>query len=829
MSVDLGNEWIKIAIVSPGKPMEIILNSDSQRKTPLSVSFRDGERFFGDASLVTATRFPDKSFDYLLDLVGKSRDHPLVHRHTSQFPYRKLLETENNTIILKHPDGMTFTPEEVLAMILEQAKGYAEAAAYPAATKISEIVITVPPFFSQSERRAILKACKLAGLHCLQLMNTNTAVALNYGIFRINDFNESTPSNVLFYDMGATSTIATIVSYQVVKSKESGFVEKTPTLTVKGVGFDRTLGGLEMQLRLRDFLAEKFSSSSGIKLEDVRKNKRALAKLFKESARVKKVLSANTEITAQVENVMNDKDLRVVVTRDEFLSLCSDLLGNRLIKPVEDALSSSGLQLSDIHHVILFGGNTRVPKVQEVLSTFLSGKELGKSINSDEAAALGAVYQAAFLSKGFKVKAFGVKDFNVYPIQVDFTRHLSKEEDGSSEGGVKHVTRTLFGRGNHFPQKKGLTFSKHTSDFEFDVKYGEVKGILPDGQHSILGSPNISHLTVKGVEDALSKHTDKTSKGVKAHFKLDESGVIRLEKVESTFEHQVEEVVGGEESFSETLVKLGNTINKLFGGQGTEGGGEEGNTTEETPSESVEGEIKTNATSTENKTTLNETLPVDETSIPVNASAGNTTKTTEIKTKVVKESLQVKTVYSDIPEEGSDLIQESKKKLQQLRRRDQEKLRRDSARNLLESFITEVKMKLSEDEEYLKVSTEEERQNVITSIAPVSEWLEYESTGAGIDDFESKLKEVTTAVKPIYERVVAAQKAAAEAERQRKLKEEKAKKRKKKTQSGDSRRTDQDRNRVTNNDNTCDWSERWYQVLHPVCPSSSSTSDKTEL
>ena len=237
MSVDLGNEWIKIGIVSPGKPMEIILNSDSGRKTPLSVAFRDGERYFGDASLSTGIRFPDKTFDYLLDLTGKKTDHPLVQKHVKRFPWLKITpHPSRETVILNHPDGMSFSPEELIAMVLQKAKSFAEtAAASGSGTKqiINDVVITVPPYFSQAERRSIIQAAQLAGLTVLQLMDTNAAVALNYAVFRVADFNETRPVNVLFYDMGSTATIASVVQYQIVKNKDRGYVSiwKAPRTT----------------------------------------------------------------------------------------------------------------------------------------------------------------------------------------------------------------------------------------------------------------------------------------------------------------------------------------------------------------------------------------------------------------------------------------------------------------------------------------------------------------------------------------------------------------------------------------------------------------------
>lgn len=416
MSLDLGNEWIKIAIVSPGKPMEIILNSDSSRKTPLSVAFRDGQRFFGEAALTTNLRFPDKAYDYLLDLIGKPLDDPIVQKYIERFPYRKIstnvstLEdgTSVSNLQLNHPDGLIFTPEELLAMVIEKSISYTEHAAGDAAKKISEGVITIPPYFTPEEIKSVKTAASLAGLRVLELLNSNTAVAVNFGIFNTGHLKEGQTMNVLFYDMGATSTIATVASYTLnVKGKE-----KIPTLTMKAYAADRTLGGLEMQIRLRDYLAEKFAEISGIPADTVRSTKRAMSKLMKEAARVKKVLSANTEIFAQVENVMNDKDLRVQVSRIEFEALCSDLLSpSRVFKPITDAIVSSGLTIEDLDQIVLFGGNTRIPKVQEVLSTNLNNKELSKNINTDEAAALGAAYRAAFLSKGFKVKKFRVIDF----------------------------------------------------------------------------------------------------------------------------------------------------------------------------------------------------------------------------------------------------------------------------------------------------------------------------------------------------------------------------------------------------------------------------------
>lgn len=243
MSVDLGSEWMKIAIVSPGVPMEIILNTDSSRKTPIAVAFRDGERFIGDSALNVGVRFPEKTFTHFIDLLGKKSIQSVsVKKYLERFPYHTLVETDTGDIAFVLKDKgqeILYTPEELLSMLLSKARHYAEvasAASSPTgqAQTITDCVLTVPPYFSQMERQAIKHAAFLAGIKVLQLMNTNAAFALNYGVFRRKDFNASNPTNILFYDMGAGSTVASIASYQIVKTKERGFVESNPQLTIKG-------------------------------------------------------------------------------------------------------------------------------------------------------------------------------------------------------------------------------------------------------------------------------------------------------------------------------------------------------------------------------------------------------------------------------------------------------------------------------------------------------------------------------------------------------------------------------------------------------------------
>ncbi|CAB1316602.1 unnamed protein product [Coregonus sp. 'balchen'] len=528
MSVDLGSEWMKVAIVKPGVPMEIALNKESRRKTPIAVCLKENERLFGDSALGVSVKNPKFVYRHLQSLLGKKQDNPQVTVYQKRFPEHHLGKDESRgTVLFRNSEEMQYSPEELLGMVLNYSRGLAQDFAEQ---PIKDAVITVPAFFNQAERRAVLQAAQMAGVKVLQLINDNTAVALNYGVFRRKDIN-STAQNMMFYDMGSGSTTATIVTYQTVKTKESG---TQPQLQIRGVGFDRSLGGFEMELRLRDHLAKLFNEQKKTK-KDVRENHRAMAKLLKEAQRLKTVLSANAEFMAQVEGLLDEIDFKAKVTRVEFEALCADLF-ERVPGPVQEALSSAEMSLDEIEQVILVGGSTRVPKVQEVLLKAVGKEELGKNINADEAAAMGAVYQAAALSKAFKVKPFLVREAAVFPIQ----------------------------RMAPYPQRKVITFNRYTDDFAFDINYGDLS-FLGQNDLSVFGSLNLTTVQLSGVSSSFQKHMDAESKGIKAHFNMDESGMLLLDRVESVFETIMEEK--DEES---TLTKLGNTISSLFGGGSSE-------------------------------------------------------------------------------------------------------------------------------------------------------------------------------------------------------------------------------------------------------------------
>ncbi|XP_076438402.1 hypoxia up-regulated protein 1-like isoform X8 [Babylonia areolata] len=793
MSIDLGGEFMKIAIVKPGVPMEIVLNKESSRKTRSIVAFRDGERHFANDAYNTGVRFPSKAFWFLTHIIGRSYDDPVVEQFRQRFTYYKdsmVKDEERGTVLFKESDGTLYSTEELLGMMLEKAREYAQDFAEQT---IKDAVITVPPYYSQAERRAVITAAELVGINVLQLMNDNAAVALNYGVFRRKNFN-TTAQYYMFYDMGATSTVATVVSYQVVKTKEGTRVDSNPQLTVKGVGYDRTLGGLEMTLRLRDHLAQVFNGQKKrpVKVED---SPRAMAKLLKEAERVKKVLSANVDHKAQVEGLLEGEDFSAKVTREEYLNLIKDLL-ERVTKPVEDALKTSEITMPEISEIILMGGGSRLPRVQELLLEHSGKSDLGKSINTDEAAALGAVYQAAFLGKGFKVKTFHVRDANIYPVNVEFEKQKTAEDGQGAT--ARTIKRTLFGRMNPYPQRKVMTFNKHFKDFTFDVRYGDLE-FMPEAERKAFASQSLTNVNLTGVETAYAKHGEEAEyKGVKAHFRMDESGILHLEKVEAVFEKQEAPEPEPKEDES-TWSKIGSAFGGLFGGKEEEGKAEEGKTDsseegkeakeekEEEPTEKKKDEDAEKKEDKEEEKPAKEEQKSEQEEEKKKEEEGKDEKEGKDeekkdgekekeqeekkkeedkkeekkeepkkpaapKTVVLKENIEASVEVKDMPDLSADKFKQARKRLEELQKKDQEKVALEKAKNELEGFIFDMQDKLSQDL-YQACSKEEERESILQKLSEASDWLYEQPDDSKKEVFTNKLTELKTLMRNISQRV----------------------------------------------------------------------------
>lgn len=710
ISIDFGSEWMKVGIVSPGVPMEIVLNKESKRKTPAVVAFRDDVRTFGEDAVTVGVRFPKNAYKYLLDLLGKPYDHPLVQAYKERFPYYEIASTDRGTPEFIHGDNIKYTPEELVAQLLAKAKEFAEISH---GQQITECVITIPGYFNQAERKAMKEAASLAGLNVLQLINDYTAIAINYGIFRRKEINE-TAWHALFFDMGAASTKAALVEYKTVKIKEKGYVETVPQLQVIGVGYDRTLGGLEMTFRLREHLIKAWEANGG---GDVRASPRAMEKLLREAERLKIVLSANSEHYAQIESLLDDKDFKHLVTRADFEALCSDLWP-RVSGVIQRAVAAAAGSGSGAR-LIVAGGASRVPAVQEVLRSSV-GLEPSRSINADEAATLGAVYRAASLATGYKVAALNVRDAVILPIQVVFTRHV--------DGNEKLIKRTLFGPMNPYPQKKVITFNKHTDDFSFNVNYAELDHI-PSNELKNIGTLNLTQVVLSGVSEALAKNSGENieHKGIKAHFNLDDSGILNLINVEFVAEKTVTE----EDDKDSTLSKIGSTISKLFGSDSEIPEKAEVKPEEQTQEAEKNDTIKANETSTDKQNaTETETKP-------------------KPKIIVLKEPIKTEEQILNIEPLSSEEYKSSKAKITELNNIDKKRVERETALNNLEAFVVDAQMKV-DMEEYAECGTPEQIEEIKKICSETSEWLYDDGYEAPTEMYEEKLSLLKEKTNPIW-------------------------------------------------------------------------------
>ncbi|KAF8346756.1 Hsp70 protein-domain-containing protein [Amanita rubescens] len=321
LAVDYGSEWIKASLVKPGTPFDVLLNKDSKRKIQASVGWKRDDRVFGQDAFNLAARFPQDSFSYVKYLQGVPYDSEIT-RFYRQIQTCPLSPTSRKTVSLLPSSGGPFTVEDLIAMQLSYVKHLAES--YADGEKVRDVIVTVPPFYTQFERDAMVDAIEIAGLKTLALINDGMAVAVNYAMTRTF----AKPEVHVIYDAGASSIKATVVQFSTGSldgngKKGSAGVEG-PQVTVMGVGYDRRTGGIELDRRMREILIESFNAKHG---RDVRQDAKGMAKLWKEAGRVKVVLSANSDAIAQVESIAWDLDLKTKVTREMFEKSCDDMKG----------------------------------------------------------------------------------------------------------------------------------------------------------------------------------------------------------------------------------------------------------------------------------------------------------------------------------------------------------------------------------------------------------------------------------------------------------------------------------------------------------------------
>ncbi|MBN8716478.1 molecular chaperone DnaK [Thermomonas sp.] len=385
IGIDLGTTNSCVAIMEGGKA-RVIENSEGDRTTPSIVAWtKDGEVLVGASAKRQAVTNPKNTFYAVKRLIGRKFTDAEVQKDIGVVPYT-ITQHDNGDAWVALADGRKLAPQEVSAKVLEKMKKTAEAFL---GETVTEAVITVPAYFNDSQRQATKDAGRIAGLDVKRIINEPTAAALAYGL----DKGDAKDRKVAVYDLGGGTFDVSII--------EIANVDGEKQFEVLATNGDTFLGGEDFDNRVIDYLVEEFQKTDGV---DLRKDPLALQRLKDAAERAKIELSSNQQTDVNLPYVTADasgpKHLNIKLTRAKLEALVDDLI-KKTIEPCRVALNDAGLRASDISEVILVGGQTRMPKVQQAVAEFF-GKEPRKDVNPDEAVAIGAAVQGGVLAGDVK-------------------------------------------------------------------------------------------------------------------------------------------------------------------------------------------------------------------------------------------------------------------------------------------------------------------------------------------------------------------------------------------------------------------------------------------
>ncbi|KAF5284581.1 hypothetical protein FQR65_LT02407 [Abscondita terminalis] len=488
IGIDFGNESCYVAVAKAGG-IETITNDYSLRSTPSYIAFSGKNRILGVAAKNQQVTNMKNTVYGLKRLLGRKYHDPQVQREKQFLPFR-VLETSTGFVGIKVNylnEEHTFSPEQCLAMLLTKLKDISATALQ---TQVNDCVISVPSYFTNNERKALLDSACIAGLNVLRLFNETTSTALAYGIYKQDlPGPDEKPRNVVFVDCGHSSLQVAACAFH------KGKLRMLTTVA------DPHLGGRDIDLILADYFCKEFQTKYRI---DAKSNARAFVRLLGEVEKLKKQMSANsTTLHLNIECFMDDKDVHSEMKRSDMESLCESLF-QRVEKTLHQCLEQSGLALEDIHSVEVVGGSTRIPAIKLLIEKVFH-RTASTTLNQDEAVSRGCALQCAMLSPAVRVREFSVTDAQSYPIALSW----DASGDGEAPGEIE-----VFPINHAVPFSKMLTFYRR-EPFSIRASY---LGNIPYVDRSI------GMWTVKDIHPT----SDGKSQKVKVKARINLHGIMNI-------------------------------------------------------------------------------------------------------------------------------------------------------------------------------------------------------------------------------------------------------------------------------------------------------------
>lgn len=505
VGVDFGTAGTVIA-VARNRGVDVITNEVSNRSTPSLVGFGPKSRYLGESAKTQEISNLKNTVASLKRLAGRCLNDPDIQIEQN-FISAPLVDINGQVgaevTYLNRKERYTAT--QLISMFLSKIKATASA---ELKLPVSDLVMSVPAWFTDAQRRSLMDAAEIAGLKLLRLMNDTTAAALGYGITKLDlPTAEEKPRRVAFIDIGHSNYTCSIVEF------------RKGELIVKSTAYDRHFGGRDFDKALVEHLATEFKENYKI---DIKSNAKAMVRVNAAAEKLKKILSANQQAPLNIESLMDDIDVATMVTREGLEKLVEPLL-NRVHIPLEQALADAKLNVEDIDVIELVGGCTRVPALKERIQKFFN-KTLSFTLNQDEAIARGCAFSCAILSPVFRVRDFSVHDIVNYPIEFTWEKSPDIPDEDTS--------LTVFNQGNVMPSTKILTFYRK-EPFNLEAKYATPEK-LPGKT-----KPWIGNFSVKGVK-ADAKDDFMICK-LKARVNL--HGILNVEQGYYVEEVEVEEPI----------------------------------------------------------------------------------------------------------------------------------------------------------------------------------------------------------------------------------------------------------------------------------------------